>query len=379
MTGAACRVILVPPLSAHGGVPSMALYWANAREALAGLADPRVTVQSVVPAAGWLRSRFSRRVCQRFILPRLVRAAAARELRSGHLPVVHVLDQHYAHLLPRQGASVLTCHDLDVLIFPGRGPSKAEERSRTRHLPRAGVIHAISQNTARDVARLFPAAAARVVVNHYGLDPIFCRRTVAADAPHVAPLRASGRACFILHVGSNVARKNIPVLLEGFAQARALAPSLGLKLVKVGDDLRANGYRAMLEALGIAGDVIHLGSLDPARLVDVYNSCHALALPSRYEGFGRPVAEAQACGLPCILAGTSSLPEVGGEAALYHAVDSAEGLAGQILSVATDPALRDRLRAAGLANALRFSWRRHAELLAASYLGGPARNGDSPA
>jgi len=368
---APCSVLLVPPLSAHGGVTSMTLYWHNVSESLDALGDPRFSVRAITPAPSLRKSRLSRRVCQRVLLPVLVRRAVALERRRGRRPAVHVLDQHYAHLLPRAGGNVLTCHDLDVLVSPQRGLWRGEERARTRCLVRAGIIHAISLNTALDVARLFPAAATRVIVNYYGLDPLFCHRPAAPAAPHLERLRNAGKAFFVLHVGSNVDRKNIPVLLEGFARAKAQSPGLRLKLVKVGDDLRTDGFGAMIQALGLADDLVHLGFLDPARLVDVYNSCHVFVLPSRYEGFGRPAAEAQACGLPCILAQTSSLPEVGGEAALYHPAASPEILAQCIIKVATDPGLRDRLCAAGKENVKRFTWRRHAELLAASYLAQP--------
>ncbi len=369
MKAAPRSVLLVPPLSAYGGILSMTLYWRNVRESLASLVGSELSVQAINPTAPWRAPGLRRRICQRLVLPRLVRRAVARELRNGRHPVVHVLDQHYAHLLPDRCDSVITCHDLDVLVSPQRGLRNGDERRRVRHLLRAGSIHAISESTARDVARFFPAAASRIVVNYYGLDPVFHRRPPAADAPHLAKLRTAGQAAFVLHVGSNVTRKNIPVLLEGFAQARTQYPSLRLKLVKVGNDLAADGFGAMIEALGLAFDIIHLGMLEPAQLVDVYNSCRMFAFPSRYEGFGRPVAEAQACGLACILAATSSLPEVGGDAALYHATDSPPQLARHIIAVATDRTLRERLVVAGLENSRRFTWSRHAELLAASYLG----------
>ena len=369
MKNAPRSVLLVPPLSAYGDGPSMSLYWRNVSESITALDRASFSIRAITPPLSWRESKARRRICQRVVMPFMVRQAITQERQAGRRPVVHVLDQHYAHLLPRDGTGTITCHDLNILVSPERGLLKTEERNRLRRITRAGTIHAISQNTARDIEHFFPEVASRVVVNYYGINPVFCPRPIAPDLPHLAKLHAANGAFFVLHVGSNLERKNIPVLLKGFAEAKARLAGRQVKLIKVGNDLRTDGFGAMIEELGIADEVIHLGALDVSQLVDVYNACHVLAFPSLYEGFGRPVAEAQACGLPCILAKTSSLPEVGGIAALYHPADGAEALARHIADVATNHDLRQRLMAAGLENVKRFTWRRHAELLAASYLG----------
>ena len=358
-------LLLVPPLSAYGGVPSMTLYWQNLREAVAALPGMDLRLRPVSPPPAWLGRGWRRRLGQRIVLPALLRRAVREEAAAGRRTTVHVLDPHYSHLLPRRGG-IVTCHDLDALIAPLSGVGKWEERQRLGAMIRAGAVHAISGNTARDVARFFPGLRSRVVVNYYGLAPEFRVRPAAADALHLGPLRAEPGALFVLHVGSNIERKNIPVLLRGFALAQARLPGRPLRLVKVGDDLNADGFAAQLGELGLGPEIIQLGSLGVSALVDVYNSCHIFAFPSRYEGFGRPVAEAQACGLPCVLADSSSLPEVGGPTARYHRTDDPEGLAAHVVELAGNPALRERLRDEGVANARRFTWRRHAQLLVES-------------
>jgi glycosyltransferase involved in cell wall biosynthesis len=365
MTARPTSVLLAPPLSAYGAIASMTLYLKNLGDAFAALREEEAdfTCTIVSPPAEWRSSSVRRRICQRIVLPRLIRREQARASAAGRDARLHVLDPHYAHLLPRRGRGSVTCHDLDALVSPGRGFAKAEERWRLRQIVRAGAIHAISGNTARDVARFFPAKAAAVITNHYGLTTEFHRRPVPAAAPHLAPLRAAAGCVFVLHVGSNIERKNIPVLLRGFALAKARLAGRRLKLVKVGDALHRDGFGPRLDELGIAGDLIHLGSLGIEPLVDVYNACTIFAFPSRYEGFGRPVLEAQACGLPCVLADSSSLPEVGGTAALYHPTEDAARLADRIVEFVEHERLRERAIAAGLANALQFTWRRHAEII----------------
>lgn len=345
----------------------MTLYRQNVEDAFARLQETRsdLRYEMLVPPAKWRTSRLRRRFCQRVIMPRLIDAAIRRRAGAGERPVVHVLDPHYAHLLSTTVPSTITCHDLDALITRSRGIAKMEERNRLAALPRARAIHAISGHTARDVVKFFPEAAGQVVINYYGLAPEFRRRAVARS-PLVDRLRQLAPAALVLHVGTNIERKNIPVLLEGFARAKALLPERGLKLVKAGPDPRADGFSDLIAQLGIQDDLVLLGALGTADLVDVYNLCSVFAFPSRYEGFGRPVIEAQACGLPCVLAKTSSLPEVGGNAALYHAADDSAGLANHLVALLRDTALRQKCAAAGLSNVRRFTWSAHVELIAMS-------------
>lgn len=357
-------VLLVPPLSAYGGVPSMTLYWQNLGDALAALGDRgSFTYKVICPEPEWRHAGVRRKICLRVVLPRLVRRRMAEEVAAGRTPAVHVLDPHYSHLLPPDGRGSITCHDLDALIVPGKGFAKAEERWRLRQLVRAGAIHAISGNTARDIAKYFPSKSAQVVVNHYGLAPEFRRRAANPAAPHLAKLRETAGSILVLHVGSNIERKNIPTLLRGFAQAKSRLPRRRLKLVKVGDAFAKDGFTALIDELGIANDIIHLGSLGVNDLVDVYNACTLFAFPSRYEGFGRPVIEAQACGLPCVLADSSSLPEVGGDAALYHPIEDAAKMAAHLVQLVENESLRQSLINAGIANAGKFTWRRHTETI----------------
>ena len=110
-----------------------------------------------------------------------------------------------------------------------------------------------------------------------------------------------------------------------------------------------------------------LDYVERGQLPGLYRRAEAFVLPSIYEGFGFPILEAMAEGTPVIAAENSSLPEVGGDAALYFPTGNAGALAEAIGKITTDAALRERLRARGGANLARFSWERAAAETAAIF------------
>jgi glycosyltransferase involved in cell wall biosynthesis len=102
--------------------------------------------------------------------------------------------------------------------------------------------------------------------------------------------------------------------------------------------------------------VLFTGYLEEANLAKVLSGADLLVFPSTYEGFGLPVLEAMAAGLPVACSDRASLPEVAAEAAAFFDPDSVEDMAQRIAQVALDPALRNELRQKGYENVKRFSW-----------------------
>lgn len=171
---------------------------------------------------------------------------------------------------------------------------------------------------------------------------------------------------FILYVGNLKPHKNVKTLLHAFANLRK-RKRLFHSLLIVGDDPRWKP--AIVDeclSLGIADCTIFAPNVPQSVLPLIYTAADLLVMPSTLEGFGLPVLEAMACGTPVVASSAASLPEVGGNAALYFDPSSAEELAVLIERIVHSPELQVSMRDLGIQRARQFSWeqaaRRHIEL-----------------
>ena len=261
--------------------------------------------------------------------------------------------------------AVITVFDLSFMHYPDSFPplQRAYLQSQTaRSLRKAQRVITISESGRADVQQLFQVPEDQIDVVLPGVEPQF-RPLPTAEV-------AEFRRCeglpekVILHVGTLQPRKNIPVLLE--ALARIKRPDLLLVLVG-GKGWLYEDIFARVVALGLEKQVRFSGYVDDENLPLWYNAATLLAFPSVYEGFGLPVVEAMACGAPVIAARSSSIPEAGGDAALYFNPNDVEELAAHITAVLDDDDLAVSMRDSGLKQARRFSWQKAGEETARVY------------
>jgi glycosyltransferase involved in cell wall biosynthesis len=251
---------------------------------------------------------------------------------------------------------VTVVHDLLPLFFPAEYPRQQYYfRSFVPRVLRSSqVIVADSESTRQDIIQSYRIAPERVTVIYPGYDPAtFC--TDGLDRP-----RPAAEESYLLYVGNLLPHKNLLNLLDAFAILRRRRRA---RLVIRGDGqpAYARAVRERVETLGLAGAVSFQGYAADGQLRDLYARAACLVLPSLREGFGLPVLEAMACGTPVITSSSSSLPEVGGDAAIrvdpYEAVDLSDAM----YRVLSDADLRLDLRERGLKWVRGFSWRRTAE------------------
>jgi len=292
-------------------------------------------------------------------------------MRRINAQLIQVLDHGYADLLwwlpPRR--AVLTCHDLMPLrmeAFPSgtyRQPRSAFYRFRLYSLPafrRAALIIAGSENTRRDVLHFTRLPAERVEVVPYGVDPVF--RPLPNPSERFKLRHEHGFTAtekIVLHVGSSLFYKNVEGILRALARLRQEMPAL-CRLLKVGQPLTAD-QRALAESLGLAEAVREWADVNQERLLAAYQLADVLCFPSYYEGFGLPLIEAMACGLPVVTSNVSAPPEVVGDAALTVPPGDPEAIAEALHRVLTEDSLREELRQRGWARAGQFTWERTAQ------------------
>jgi alpha-1,3-rhamnosyl/mannosyltransferase len=250
---------------------------------------------------------------------------------------------HFQHALPLrfQGRSIVTVHDLHFEHDPtvmGRLDRLTFKTVVPRAVRRADHVLAVSEATKRDIIGLYGIPAAKITVTPHGVDPVF--------APG-----AGARGGFILFVGAVQARKD-PLA------AAAAAAAVGLPLVVVGPE-KEPALASELRARG--ADV--RGWVEHRELARLYREADALVLPSRFEGFGVPVLEAMASGLPVVLSDDAALAEVAGTAGIY-ADDGDYG--GALRRALDDPG---RWAKAGIERAKSFSWEASARATAEVYRG----------
>jgi glycosyltransferase involved in cell wall biosynthesis len=247
-------------------------------------------------------------------------------------------------------ALVPTVHDLAFLRLPHTVQQETLDLLH-RHLPRtlysANALIAVSGATENDLVELAGVSPRRVHVIHEGVDEKF-----AVDA---GPALDGLPSRYLLFISTLEPRKNVIGLLSGFAQA--VADGYPGDLVLVGRwGWRTESLQQALERSPVRSRIHHLDYLERTALAGVLQRAEALLFPSLLEGFGLPVVEAMACGVPVIVSTASSLPEVGGDAALYVDPARPATIAAAILRVARDPDLARCLAAKGKARAARFRW-----------------------
>jgi glycosyltransferase involved in cell wall biosynthesis len=162
---------------------------------------------------------------------------------------------------------------------------------------------------------------------------------------------------YLLHVGTLQPRKNLGRLVAAFAAIASEEPDVELVLAGKRGWGREDPA-ALAGHLGVGTRVHLLGYVPRTELPALYGSATAVVVPSLYEGFGLPVLEALACGVPVAASWGSSLPEVAGSAALYFDPLDVDELAGVLRRLLAEAPLRRRLSEAGPARAREFTWER---------------------
>lgn len=270
---------------------------------------------------------------------------------------------------------VVTVHDLSFLRMPEK--FRPAKRWYLTQLCRASVakachIIAVSRQTADDLHHFWQVETDKISVIYNGVGAEF---TPAPPAQVEAFRQRRGLpARFFLYLGTLEPRKNLPLLLRAYARWRAQSrgPSgrenQAIHLVIAG----AKGWFyeqifALVTELHLEEAVFFPGYIPNDELPDWYRAADAFVYPSLFEGFGLPVLEAMACGVPVICSDTGSLVEVAGDHALIFPAHNEAALVDRFHQMVNDHTLRQDLTRASLARAQQFSWQQTASATLALY------------
>lgn len=275
--------------------------------------------------------------------------------------VVHICDHSNAMYSSWLGGApcVVTCHDMlavrgalgEDTDCPASLTGRYLQRWIVRGLQRASVVVSVSSATAADVEAIVGGSAEkrRVALNALNYPYRRLSREEALGRLRQVELPEGARP-FVLHVGSNLARKNRPVVIRAFARA---CREVDLQLVFVGPPLTSE-LQELIGAEGVAERVTTIVKPSAEVLEALYNRALTLFFPSRFEGFGWPLIEAQACGCPVICSRCAPFAEVVGSSAIRRDAEDERGFAEDMVRLARDAGEREAWSAAGLRNASRF-------------------------
>jgi glycosyltransferase involved in cell wall biosynthesis len=261
---------------------------------------------------------------------------------------------------------VVTVHDLIYARFPDTHAGLRDKGMRVLvpgAVRRSHRVIADSQSTRDDLVELLGVDTQRIDVVPLGLGTV--QRGEALPEREVRARLQLGERDVVLSLSAKRPHKNLLVLIGALAR---IAPERRPVLVLPGyPTAHESELRARADTLGIAADVRFPAWLSNDELEGVWSIARAFVFPSLYEGFGLPVLEAMARGVPVACSNASSLPEVAGDAALPFDPHDEAAIADAITRLLGDETLRARLQARGVARVRRFTWERTAQLTLDSY------------
>jgi len=265
--------------------------------------------------------------------------------------------------LPTKGRTIVTVYDLFFLDDPEKADREARQvffRKTAESLKKADGILTISEFTRTSILERFDLDEGKILVAPPGLAPIF-RGDIPAGILEDVRRRFDLPDRFLLFVGALEARKNLVPFIEALAGVHRAGEKIVLVCVgREGEDAAA--VKAAAGKLGLGPWVRFPGYLPASDVRALFRLATTFVFPSLCEGFGLPLLEAMAGGLPAAVSRAGALPEVGGDAAAYFDPADTEAMAGVILDILGNEAKRREMADAGKRRAALFDWDRTARL-----------------
>lgn len=290
----------------------------------------------------------------------------------------------FFHSLPisRPFPTVITVHDVIPLKFAEHYPVGIKGRFnlflQRLALKSCQVLITDSQASQRDIVKYLKIPSEKIEVIYLAADAQF---KILPDAKLLYTKRKYKLPDqFMLYAGDANWVKNIPFLIKGFNEIIKSQNEAGLGLVLVGEvflkkveeidhpELESlKEVNRLIQEYNLEGKIIRPGKVETEDLVAIFNLATLYIQPSIYEGFGLPILQSFACGLPVLASKRGSLPEVGGDAAVYFDPYNLNQFSTTVLEVLQNKSLREKLQKMGYEQLKKFSWKKTAEETKAVY------------
>ena len=255
-------------------------------------------------------------------------------------------------------------HDLSFVHYPEDLPF-LNEKYMNHYFPKfakkASKIITVSEYSKSDIEKSFGISEDKITVAHNGIGDFF--QPILEEKKKETRSKFTNGKEYFLFVSALQPRKNVTKLFEAFDQFKKETKS-DVKLLMVGEKYWWNKeIKQVFDAMTYQSEVIFTGHIQAEDLKNVYGAGLALTYVSYFEGFGIPLVEAMKCELPIISSDKTSLPEVGGEAAIYVNPFSTEDIKNGMLRIFKDQSLREELIENGKSRAQLFSWDKTAKIV----------------
>jgi len=287
-------------------------------------------------------------------------------LRKHEIDLVHSLG--YTSPLFLHCPSVVSVPDLNFKAFGDLMPLSRRLMLGLfvkQAVVRSNKIIAISEFSRQEILREYHVPPEKVVVTHLAVDIGYLKKITDGGTDDTLEVLGLRRP-YVVAFSSAYPNKNISGLIEAFLESKK-NNKLEQKLVLIGHSPPVEEGKQSTQSLHENKDIIWTGYLGRQQAFEVLKRADFLVFPSFYEGFGLPILETMAVGVPVVCSKAASLPEVAGDAAVFFDPFSVKDMAESIASVATDLQLRANLRQKGFKNLERFSWKKTAAETVAVY------------
>lgn len=240
---------------------------------------------------------------------------------------------------------VTTFHDINFSTF-NNNPKIVKFQKKS--LERANHVITISENTKKDMLRIFDIEESKITVIYHGIEPVdlsLLQRDRLIKEP------------YILYVGARNGNKNFDRFIQAFSEFHKKFPEILLICTR---SAFTKSEKENFEKLGCINSVRFIGA-NESEMQRLYRDCEFFVFPSLYEGFGMPLLEAMTCNAPIICSNASCFPEIAKDAALYFEPTSVDDMKEKMIHLLEDKTLREELSAKGKSRVKDFSWKKCAE------------------